>query len=112
MMPRIQTRFGGWETLITLMKVTQMVDDITGEIVNIKTPIVFNGVVQPLGNKELMTKPTEQRSWQWLQIHTKSEQALDNNDVISYLGKNYQIRAQNSYNDYGYYEYHLVEQYG
>lgn len=111
MIPKIRVAFNGWESSITLNRVIQSINDSNGEVINKIIPICFFGVVQPLGLKELMTKPTEQRSWQWLQIHTRTQQPLSTNDIVEYCGKQYQIRAENSYQNFGYYEYHLVKNY-
>jgi hypothetical protein len=109
MMPQLSNALNGWESKISLIKITQTIVD--HQAVNLETTVFFQGVVQPLSPKELVVKPISERSWEWLQIHTKTNLALSTNDRIKYNNKNYKVMLQNDYTPYGYIEYHLVKDY-
>lgn len=109
MIPQIEVAFDGWETPITLIKVTQSIVDYQN--VETEEAFTFKGVIQPLGPKELVIKPIGERSWEWLQIHTRIEIGLDNGDKIRYNGKKYKVMLQNNYVLNNYFEYHLVADY-
>jgi hypothetical protein len=107
--PKIQTALNGWESPITLIKVTQSVVDYV--TVETKENISFQGVIQPLTAEALQIKPLEMRSWEWLMIHTRINIELQTNDLIEYEGKQYKVMFAKDYSLNNYYEYHLVENY-
>jgi len=108
--PKIKYAFNGWESPIKLYKITSTIVDY--EKVNIKVEFNFKGVIQPLKNEDLKIKPLESRSWEWLMIHTRIALELETSDIIEYNGKEYKIMAKKNYRLNGYFEYHLVENYG
>jgi hypothetical protein len=107
--PKIQVALNGWESSITLIKVTQSIVDY--ETVNTEEEISFQGVVQPLTAEALQLKPLETRSWEWLMIHTRTSAEIFTNDLIRYDGKEYKVMFEKNYSLNGYYEYHLVKDY-
>ena len=108
--PKIQVALNGWQSSITLTKITSSIVDF--EKVEVKEDIKFKGVVQPLTAEALNTKPLETRSWEWLMIHTKNEIEIETGDLINYLGEKFEVRFKKDYSLYGYFEYHLVKDYG
>lgn len=107
--PRIKFALNGWESPITLIKITSSIVDY--EKLEIRENIDFTGMVQPLSPETLKLKPLESRSWEWLMIHTKEILELNTNDLVGYLGKNYKVMLKKNYYVNGYFEYHLVEDY-
>jgi hypothetical protein len=99
--------FSGWSKPITLVKITSSIID--GERQDIKTPITFHGVIQPLKAQELQAKPLDMRSYKWLQIHTTTQQSLSDGEQIIYNGITYKILGVYDYMLNGFYEYHCVE---
>tara|TARA_R110002020_G_scaffold141349_3_gene313006 strand:- start:1796 stop:2134 length:339 start_codon:yes stop_codon:yes gene_type:complete len=99
--------FSNWSKPITLVKITSSIID--GEKQDIKSPITFRGVIQPLKAQELQAKPLEMRSYKWLQIHTTAEQSLSDGEQIIYNGITYKILGVYDYMLNGFYEYHCVE---
>lgn len=72
----------------------------------------FNGVWQPLSPQVVQQKPEGQRDWKWFTCHTLTALELIPDDVIEYLGTSYRLMpGKLDYALYGYYEYHLVEDY-
>lgn len=82
---------------------------INYQVKEVPTPVPFRGVIQPLSNQDLFIKPEGQRSWYWLQLHAEPTLALTTDQVVSYLGKPTRIMAVKDYTNYGYIEYHLVQ---
>lgn len=73
------------------------------------SPVNFRGVIQPMADKTLMVKPEGERDWSWMQLHSDPSLALNTDDVVIYSGTQYRVMALKDYTQYGYLEYHLVE---
>jgi hypothetical protein len=108
--PKIQFALNCWESPIDMIKISQ--SNVDGDIINIETVISFKGVIQPLTGEALRIKPLEMRSWEWLMIHTRTGVEIFTNDLIEYEGKKYKVMEEKNYSLNGYYEYHLVKDYG
>lgn len=108
--PKIQDAFTGWETDITLVTISQVIDD-RGISIDTETPINFRGVIQPLSPEQLKVKPEGKRSWNSWQVHTHIDLNLSTGDKVIYLGKSYEVEALLDYSLNNYYEYHLLKDY-
>lgn len=108
-LPKIKIALNGWESNITLNKITSSIVDY--QKVDVIEQISFKGVIQPLTSEDLKLKPLESRSWEWLMIHTRIFSELETNDLIEYDGKKFKVMMKKDYDLNGYYEYHLVKNY-
>lgn len=109
-MPQISAAFNGWMQLVRLMKHKETVTD--GQVFINEQVISFYGVIQPLGARALELKPEGQRSWQWLQIHSKSRATnLIPGDKIGYNGDLYKVMERYDYDLNGFVEFHCVRDY-
>lgn len=109
-MPNMADTLNGWETTITLVKVVQNV--IEGDLVTEETNITFQGVIQPLRTEQLMAKPENMRSWEWLWIHVKSGSLnLKTADKIRWNNKLFKVMGVKDYSLNGYVEYEIVRDY-
>lgn len=72
-------------------------------------PIYFQGVIQPLTERQLFFKPEGQRAWSWFLLHADPTLTLKVDDVVDYLGVQTRVMARKDYDIYGYVEYHLVQ---
>ena len=108
-LPRIQAAFNGWEVPLKLINIVQVVDK--GFVKKLENIISFKGVVQPLSPSQLSLKPSEQRSFRWWQIHVRSNAPLQLNegDKIEYKGIRLKVMPLLRYSEYGYNEYHCIE---
>tara|TARA_R110000851_G_scaffold306239_5_gene464505 strand:- start:1309 stop:1671 length:363 start_codon:yes stop_codon:yes gene_type:complete len=107
-MPQMGSAFSGWQSNITLNKVTQT--NVRGDITNVLTAITFKGTVQPLSPEQILLKPEGERSWRWLQIHVfAGGDNLKTGDRISYKESFYKVMADLDYSNNNFVEYHLVE---
>lgn len=87
---------------------------VTTEIVNykaveIKKDISFKGVWQPMSSTRVSQKPEREREFDWYLCHSKIDLQLKNNDIIKYRDRNFRIMSKGHYDDYGYFNYELVE---
>ncbi len=95
-MPQISAAFAGWETSITLVKITQTI--VEGFVQDAETEVTFKGVIQPLMPKAIALKPEGQRDWGWLMIHCFTGALnLSTNDKIIYNSQRYKVMAIRDY---------------
>lgn len=84
----------------------QQINGYTQEIINyIKT----QAARQPLSAQELAIKAEGERSWKWEKIHTTPEVKLSTDDRIVFKGIPYRVMEKFDYTEYGFLEYHVVE---
>lgn len=100
----------GLSRSLSLAKVTQKIVD--GRVEEVETPLVTQGVIQPLGLRELELKPEGERSWQWYTIHATTDLVLQTEDVVGYNGERYRVMNTGGYSDYGFVKYEVVKSYG
>ena len=109
-MPNMANTLSGWESPLTLIKITQNV--VEGDVVQTETPISFMGVWQPLRDEQLQFKPEGQRSWSWYWIHAKSGTLnLQTQDKIKFQGKRYKVMSVKDYSLDGFIEYEVILDY-
>ena len=70
--------------------------------------ISFMGVWQPFTFQQLSIKPVDQRAWSWFMVHSKTSLTLKPDDVIKYKGLQYRVMEVGNYNEYGFFEYHVI----
>lgn len=109
-MPNMADTLNGWETTITLVKVIQSI--VEGDRVTSETNITFQGVIQPLRTEQLLAKPENMRSWEWLWIHVKSGSLnLLTGDKIRFNNKLFKVMGVKDYSLNGFVEYEIVRDY-
>lgn len=109
-MPKVSSALNGWFMPVTLIVITQVNND--GDITNQQTPTTFKGTVQPLKPEIIALKPEGQRSFEWLQIHSKAGQLnLSTNDRVRYASRLYKVMEVLDYSLNDFVEYHLVRDY-
>lgn len=92
------------------MVFTQVVKTVVGfQLVETKTDTNFQGVIQPLSNRDLWIKPEGQRAWTWLLLHAEPVLSLNVDEVVTYLGVQTRVMARRDYAIYGYVQYELVQ---
>ncbi len=69
----------------------------------------FQGVWQPLTERQIQLKPEGQRAWPWFWLHSTPDLVLEVDDIITYLGVQYRVMSNKDYRLYNYVEYHLIE---
>lgn len=108
-LPQVGAALLDWfQNMVFVIVTTEVIDFVAQQV---GTPINFRGVWQPLSPQKLMVKPEGQRNWKWFMLHSDTTLDLENDDVVQYLGVQYRVMAKNDYGKYGYFEYHLVNDY-
>jgi len=109
--PNVSDALSNWFSQLKIGKITKTVVDFQlSESISYYDVLA---VLQPFTTKQLQIKPEGQRSWQWYTLHIKApgvEFCLD--EVALIKGKKHRIMQKFEWEDYGYIEYQLVEDYG
>jgi len=110
MMPQMQDVLNQWQEKITLIKISQTIDE-EGIATFTQTPLTFLGTIQPLVATSLQVNSDGQRKFPQWQIHTKFKLhlAIGASDRVAFKGVNYKVMADKDYSRNGYLEYHLIE---
>lgn len=107
MLPNMATAVAAWFQEMQCSVVQSYQEDyVTQERA---TLVAFKGMRAPLKAQQLDKKPEGQRAWKWEVLFTTVEFALSPNDVIVFRGNRYRVDAKLDYSEYGYYEYHIVQ---
>lgn len=107
--PNMSGTLTGWMQKLTFDIITKTIENY--EVKEVAERFVFEGVFQPLSFKQLQMKPELQRAWSWFQIHSQTNIYLKLDDVIRFRGKQYRVMFLGEYELYGFYEYHVCEDY-
>jgi len=84
------------------------IDGFTQEIV---TNYCTKGVRQPFTAEQLAIKPEGERSWKWEQLHCLPDLKLKTDSIVLIDCRRYRVMALLDYAEYGYLEYHIIEDY-
>ena len=107
-LPNMADIIESWEYAIEALLIQKINKDY--EIIEITKKITFNGILQA-NNQQLNIKEIGERSWGNFTLHTKYNFRLD--DIILMNGIKYRVVGVSPYqdNNYGYFEYQLLEDY-
>ena len=105
----MQGALANWMVPMVFIKIVKTVVDF--QEVETKTNTNFKGVWQPLTGQKLQIKPEGQRAWKWFTCHAEIGLTLIPDEIITYKSTNYRVMEKMDYSEYGYNEYHLVQDY-
>lgn len=92
------------------MVFTRVVKQTVGfQDVETPTNINFQGVIQPLTERQMLLLPEGQRAWTWFQLFADPVLTLQVDEVVTWIGKQTRVMARKDYAMYGYVSYHLVQ---
>lgn len=86
---------------------TQMIDGYSKDI---RRQVRTMASVQPMDEKLAIRKEGE-RSWRWSVVHMSPDPGLSTDDVFELLGTTYRIMQKMNWGQYGYTEFHCIEEY-
>lgn len=69
------------------------------------------GTWQPLKAREIGYKAEGQRAFSWFRLHALPDFVLEDDEVVTKDGVQYRVQGIWPYQEYGYVEYHLYEDY-
>lgn len=108
-MPDVSGALFDWFQQITFTSVSKSVQNF--QAVEVGTSFSFEGTWQPFTDRQLVMKPEGERKWKWFLLHSQPNVPLIPDDVITYLGVQYRVKAMKDWSLNGYMEYHLIEDY-
>jgi hypothetical protein len=108
-LPNLQNPIIKWFLNIDFIRITKSIVD--GEVSEVENLETFKGVIQNLDSKQLQIKPEAQRAWGWKMIHALPSLVLNVDDKIKYNDVKYRVMNIRDFREYGYIEYHIVEDY-
>ncbi len=106
-LPQMGDTLRGWFQVMYFNVVTKRTID--AEVVESEETVKTHGVRQPLSRTKLEQKPQGQRAWKWDMVHAVPTLSLKLDDVVTYRGVRYRVMFRGDFPEYGYLEYHLVE---
>jgi hypothetical protein len=68
-------------------------------------------VRQPFTSEQLIIRPEGERSWQWYTLHMTLDVVLSTDDIFLMYGLRMRVMEKLDYTEYGYIEYHCIEDY-
>lgn len=86
--------------------------NIDGRTQEIESKIQTHAVRQPLSAEQLKLKPEGLRSWKWDQLHALPDLVLNTDDRVTYGGITFRVQYKKDWAEYGYIEYHVVQDFG
>lgn len=107
--PNMSDTLSNWLQAMTFGIVTKSQSNF--EVTEQMTEVSFQGVWQPYSFQQLKILAEGERRWKWFTVHTKTNLELQVDDVVIYQGTQYRVMMDGSYPEYGFYEYHLVDDY-
>lgn len=80
---------------------------------NVETPtsVTFEGTWIAFSGQQLQKMERGQRSWKWYTCCSLTQLPLSVDDVVTYLGTQFRVDYVGDYNQYGFYQYHMVNDY-
>lgn len=108
-LPNVSGALKNWFQKITFVKIDSQIIDY--KKVEVKTPISFKGVMQPMKPQEVSFRPEGERVWRWHTLHTEVGVEIKVNDVILFNEVRYRVKDKSNFSAYGYLKYSLVEDY-
>jgi hypothetical protein len=73
--------------------------------------ICTQAVRQAFSAQQLVLRPEGERAWKWYTIHMLADYILKTDDIIILHGMRMRIMEKLDYKEYGYIEYHAIEDY-
>lgn len=108
-MPSMRSTITGWFQTLILSRVRKKIVD--RESVEAVWKQQCFGVLQPFSPRQLSIKPEGERAWIWVMLHTTSDVDLQPDEEFFIKDVRYRVMSTNNYNDYGYVQYELVQDY-
>lgn len=108
-LPNVVAAMASWFVGIVFGVITKT--NVDYEIQETIETISFRGVWQPFKPEQLAIKPEGQRSWRWFMVHAEIGLILETDECIIYKGVRYRVMDRLDYQEYGYVQYDIVNDY-
>ncbi len=108
-LPNMQSALLSYFQPLTFTQIVKTVENFN--LVETLTDFSFLGVRQPFTAQQLVQKPEGQRAWKWETVHSLPNLSLLPDDIIIFKSVSYRVMQKFDWTEYGYIEYHIVENY-
>lgn len=108
-LPNLSDAIMDWFQPMTFTVLTKTVVD--HRVLETGTPVDTQGVRQPFSPQMLLMKPEGQRNWLWETFHCLPGIALKPDDVAVFNTVRYRVMQKLDWTEYGFLEFHLVQDY-
>ena len=92
---------------MVFQKLTKTVDGF--QVVETGANINFQGMIQPLTDRQLLLRPEGQRAWTWFLLFADPTLTLQVDDVVNWNGTQTRVMARKDFALYGYVQYHICQ---
>ncbi len=106
-LPDMSSALLNWFQTMTFIRIVTTVVGFQAK--RVKTPVVFQGVIQAYTDRQLALLPEGERSWTWLWLHAEPALTLNTGEEVEYDGIPTRIMGRKDYTKYGYVEYKLCQ---
>ena len=108
-LPDVSDALLDWFQNMTFDLITKAITDY--DLTETATTISTKGVRQPFSAQQLSIKPEGQRAWKWETLHCLPNVKLNPDDIVVFNGVRYRVMEKLDYSEYGYLEYHIIQDY-
>ena len=108
-LPDVSDALLDWFQNMTFDLISKAITDY--DLTETATTISTKGVRQPFSAQQLSIKPEGQRAWKWETLHCLPNVKLNPDDVVVFNGVRYRVMEKLDYSEYGYLEYHIIQDY-
>jgi hypothetical protein len=106
--PNISGALDNWFQQLKMSVVTKTIINMI--VTEVLTEQTIMAVRQPLSARQLYIKPEGQRGWNWETLHVKGENTnFQLDSVVVFNGIRYRVMQKNEWQEYGYVEYHITQ---
>lgn len=110
MMPNMRTTLAGFEDTMQFQIVKKTIVDHELVESSKEIPVLyFEGVLQPLHDRELLVKSEGQRKFKWWTLFTDMENLAVDTVIQDPNKRTFRVMASGDWDDAGYFKYQLVE---
>lgn len=108
-LPDVSDALLDWFQNMTFDLITKTITDY--DLTETATTVSTKGVRQPFSAQQLSIKPEGQRAWKWETLHCLPNVKLNPDDIVVFNGVRYRVMEKLDYSEYGYLEYHIIQDY-
>jgi hypothetical protein len=106
-LPSMEATISDWFQNIIFTVIRK--ETINFELVETRTDIQFQGIVQFQSQQNLDISPTGQRKWKLMSVWATPELTLNIDDIFTYQGMPFRVMHKNDWSAYGYNSFECME---
>lgn len=108
-LPNMSTTLEAWFQKIVIGLLTTTI--VNNRAVSTTQDFETMGVLQPFSAEQLEIKKEGERSWKWYMLHCQPSLSLQTDDTVIVRTKRYRVMGRWGFDEYGFIQYELVQDY-